>query len=299
MNQIIFILALSVVFIVGRNTYAQVTTFENNFQAWIDQVGASAILIDFDSIEGSLKTPIAGDEFSSSPGSPFISLISGEGVFVGNPAPGQIPIPPSGSNMLAPASSGSIEGILKISFDEPIKAFGATFVDVEADYNSTGFSTAMGAALPEVSFSGNQGQGVFSFLGFISERAFTEVEIHFATGSNVDGVSLDDLIYSLEILGPVEADSVNLREYSLSLVYPNPSATVASINLTLAGAQHVKVEVFNVLGSRVVLLHDGPLAAKEHIFTFNTGEFSNASSTYKIQVKGEQFTATRRLILVK
>jgi hypothetical protein len=91
----------------------------------------------------------------------------------------------------------SIEGILKITFSEPVNAIGATFVDAEADFATTGFSLTIGAAVPDVAFSSDQGNASFSFLGLISSTPFTNVEIHFASRTGFDGALLDDLVYSL------------------------------------------------------------------------------------------------------
>ena len=51
--------------------------------------------------------------------------------------------------------------------------------------------------MPEVSFSSNQGQASFSFLGLVSDSPFTSVDIHFATGPSSDGVLIDDLQYAV------------------------------------------------------------------------------------------------------
>jgi hypothetical protein len=181
---------------------AQVNVFENNKPDWLNAVGQQTVTtISFDNITVPPGTDppvqsINGDEFSSNPGNPVISLVAGTGIFVGNPALRQIPNPPSGANMLIP-DTVSIEGILKITFNEPVKAIGATFVDAEADFATTGFSLNIGAPVPDVAFSSDQGNASFSFLGLVSDTPFTEVEIHFASRTGFDGALLDDLVYSL------------------------------------------------------------------------------------------------------
>ena len=58
------------------------------------------------------------------------------------------------------------------------------------------------------------------------------------------------------------------------------------------------VEVYNLLGRRVEVLHNGRLAAAQtYTFTF---EASNApSGIYLIRITGEQFSATQRVTLLK
>ena len=51
--------------------------------------------------------------------------------------------------------------------------------------------------MPEVSFTRNQGQASFSFLGLVSDSPFTSVDIHFATRRGSDGVLIDDLQYAV------------------------------------------------------------------------------------------------------
>lgn len=50
---------------------------------------------------------------------------------------------------------------------------------------------------------------------------------------------------------------------------PNPVRTEASVRVTLDGAEAVTVDVFDTLGRRVAVLHDGPLAAGTHRLTLH------------------------------
>ena len=47
-------------------------------------------------------------------------------------------------------------------------------------------------------------------------------------------------------------------------VGPNPAAGAARVRLSLGRAQHARVEVYDALGRRIAVLHDGPLAAGTH-----------------------------------
>ncbi len=85
---------------------------------------------------------------------------------------------------------------------------------------------------------------------------------------------------------------------SLSSAYPNPFASRAQFNLTLDNTESVRVEVFDVLGRRLALLHDGPLAAQTvHTFDLNGSAWSNGMYLYR--VTGETFSETRRVVLTK
>lgn len=281
-----------------RALYAQIEVFEDDLTGWLDRVGEDTTLVNFDTIPGSLVTPINGDEFSTLAGGPVISLTAGTGVYIGNPAPGQIPVPPSGENMLGPANSGSIEGILKVSFNQPIHSLGATFVDVEADFNSTGFSLEIGELLPAISFSSNKGQGTFSFLGFVSDSAFTEVEIHFATGANIDGVLIDDLVYRIGTATSVEDRHTKWeREYRLSMFYPNPFRVETNIELHVEKTNFFRVIVRDILGREVVEIHQGILSQGKHAFKFNRG--SLPGGVYFVQFINNNTVTTRKAILIR
>jgi hypothetical protein len=86
--------------------------------------------------------------------------------------------------------------------------------------------------------------------------------------------------------------------YQFSAIYPNPFTPQAQFTLTLKEPQQVRVEVFNTLGQRIAVLHNGVLeAATEHHFTLNG--ISLASGTYMVRATGETFVTTRKATHVK
>ena len=95
----------------------------------------------------------------------------------------------------------------------------------------------------------------------------------------------------------VEADE-SPDAYHITSAYPNPFNPRTQFTLSVTEQQHVRVEVYNLLGRRVQVLHDGRLeAGQTHTFTF---EVSNIpSGIYLIRVTGEQFSATQRVTLLQ
>ena len=86
--------------------------------------------------------------------------------------------------------------------------------------------------------------------------------------------------------------------YTLDAAYPNPFADRATVGLRVAQAQDVRVEVFNTVGQRVAVLHDGALAAATpHRFTLEGQDL--ASGTYIYVVTGETFRDEGRMTLVR
>jgi hypothetical protein len=54
-------------------------------------------------------------------------------------------------------------------------------------------------------------------------------------------------------------------------VRPNPFRGAATVTLTLPEPSEVTVALFDALGRRVALLHEGPLAAGRHAFALDGG----------------------------
>jgi hypothetical protein len=184
--------------LLGFPSFASVQIFEGSFDAWLSATGTSQVnTVTFDTIPGSITSPINGNEFGSFPGEPIFTSIVGGGVYVGKLASNQIQNPPSAPNMLSPSSCNpSCEGIVRLSFNESIKALGATFVDVEDEFKLTGYSLVLDAPSPNITFTSAPGDLSFKFLGFVSDVPFTSVDIHFTTGPSIDGALLDNLVYA-------------------------------------------------------------------------------------------------------
>ncbi len=84
----------------------------------------------------------------------------------------------------------------------------------------------------------------------------------------------------------------------LEAAYPNPALGAATLALRLGQAQSaVVVEAFDVLGRRVAVLHDGPLAAGRHDLTF--GGVGLPSGVYVVRATGGGFARIQRVTLVR
>ena len=87
-------------------------------------------------------------------------------------------------------------------------------------------------------------------------------------------------------------------KFVLSAAYPNPFNPQTSFSLGVEERQDVKVEVFNLLGRSVKVLFEGTMEANEtRTFTFDAGDLP--SGIYLYRVRGENFTATRQMTLLK
>src|SRR5690606_5185300 len=86
--------------------------------------------------------------------------------------------------------------------------------------------------------------------------------------------------------------------YRFAAVYPNPFNPEARFSLAVREAQRVRVAVYDLLGRRVLVLHDGPLAAgTPHPFRIDGSRL--ASGTYVVRAEGERFAASQPVTLLK
>ncbi len=96
---------------------------------------------------------------------------------------------------------------------------------------------------------------------------------------------------------PIAETVVRLvEEFLLSDVYPNPVVTEARLSLTVRDEQNVTVELFDLLGKRVRMLHSGTItggSAKE--LTLSTADL--ADGLYLVRVAGENFRQTRKVVV--
>lgn len=91
---------------------------------------------------------------------------------------------------------------------------------------------------------------------------------------------------------------VPVSSFALSAAYPNPFNPRTQFSLQVGQAQRVRVEVYDLLGRRVQALYDGTMAAQQQQrFVFDAAGLP--SGLYLIRVQGVQFSALRRVLLLK
>jgi len=85
--------------------------------------------------------------------------------------------------------------------------------------------------------------------------------------------------------------------YTLSAAWPNPMIRQATLTLSVDRTQHVTADVVNVLGRRVALIFDGPVATGTgQTLSFERGRL--AGGLYLVRVHGETFADVRAITLL-
>ena len=95
------------------------------------------------------------------------------------------------------------------------------------------------------------------------------------------------------------------NEYTLFQNHPNPFNPDTEIAFRLPEAKHVKMSVYNSMGQVVEVLLDSKLDAGQHVVRWNGVDVASGVYFYRLsaggtsQDNGENFTATRRMVLIK
>lgn len=98
--------------------------------------------------------------------------------------------------------------------------------------------------------------------------------------------------------GGADPDALGFDGSAAIAVAPNPYRGRAGVELRVRDAQRVTVAVFDVLGRRVLHLHDGPVRAGETLaLALEAGRL--APGTYVVRAAGERFVASAPVVVVR
>ncbi len=85
--------------------------------------------------------------------------------------------------------------------------------------------------------------------------------------------------------------------YHLEQNYPNPFNPTTYIALHLPKSTHVNLSLFNVIGQKVLEVVDAEMAAGDHLLTVDGSQLP--SGVYLYMLRTQDYTATRRMVLLK
>ena len=119
-----------------------------------------------------------------------------------------------------------------------------------------------------------------------------------ATADGVTTNGLLEIVPGADLPGLPPTPTDGAPEHALSLTAaPNPASGAASARLTLAAPAEVRATVFDALGRRAAVLHDGPLAPGDHAFAIDAGALP--PGLYLVHVRTEAGVVTRPLTVVR
>jgi len=107
---------------------------------------------------------------------------------------------------------------------------------------------------------------------------------------------------TIDVFDLIAAKEVIPESFGLKQNYPNPFNPETVIEYDLPKSANVRVDIFNVLGQKVVTLVDSYGEAGSHQVTWNgTSESGSsvASGMYFYRIEADEFTETKKMMMLK
>ncbi|MEP0547962.1 MAG: proprotein convertase P-domain-containing protein [Rhodothermales bacterium] len=189
-----------------------------------------------------------------------------------------------------------------------LERVGGSADNLDALFSDSGPSNAFGSgnhdpAAPFYDVEGQtQGANVGPLALFLGEdpQGTWTLGVCDGAGQDVGSVGQWALLFYTENQPPVamEDASAMAAAYRIDAAYPNPFAEESVVRFAVRDAQTVRAEVYDALGRRVQVLHDGPVAASAEQ-TLRIDGRGLAGGVYVVRFAGETFTASQKVLLVK
>ncbi len=109
-------------------------------------------------------------------------------------------------------------------------------------------------------------------------------------------------VYGLVSTDAPEEKNNRPESFELSQNYPNPFNPTTTIRYFLPKRENVTLEIFNLLGERVRMLADEEQTAGEHTALWDGKDEKGktlSSGIYFYQLKGKEFSKTKKMIFLK
>ncbi|MGA7160818.1 MAG: glycoside hydrolase family 66 protein [Bacteroidota bacterium] len=90
--------------------------------------------------------------------------------------------------------------------------------------------------------------------------------------------------------------------YTLAQNYPNPFNPSTTISFNLKEVSAVKIDIYNLLGQRVLENDIGRKVAGSYSIAFNMSSYTSSVYFYRLDaigIDGEEFTSTKKMLLIK
>ena len=144
----------------------------------------------------------------------------------------------------------------------------------------------------------------WNLLGFVkghgnsnSPKDYSFIDVNVADGKYSYRLKQIDTDGKFEYSKTIEIDLSSPMNYQMSQNYPNPFNPITTIRFTLLGTNTVILSIYNSLGERVEELINE--VKEEGIYTINFNAERLSSGTYFYRLEVDDFTQTKKMILLK
>ena len=183
-----------------------------------------------------------------------------------------------------------------------------------------GFVKVIAYSLNRVETEGNGEEGDLFFITYGLPQGAgvlpAEIAFHFGT-TNLPGTSMDPNILNIVCGYPDEDNPMVINTsnvatdngeifpdaFALNQNYPNPFNPSTQISFDVpAGADHVMINVYNILGQNVNTLVNEVLSPGSYTVDWNATDFMGnavASGIYFYELRGNSFTARKKMLLIR
>jgi hypothetical protein len=103
-------------------------------------------------------------------------------------------------------------------------------------------------------------------------------------------------------LGPVGIRKISsvVEGYKLEQNYPNPFNPTTKINFSLPKKENVSLKVYDILGNEAAsLINNQVILQGSYSYEFNSTDYNLTSGVYYYNLKTDNFTTTKKMILIK
>ena len=119
--------------------------------------------------------------------------------------------------------------------------------------------------------------------------------------SGLDTTRCDTAFYFYIMPNPngVNGKSADIpQDFAVTSPYPNPFNSTVHIGVSLPVSKNVRVSVFDVTGSEVAIIANGPMAGGTHVLKFHSGNLTSGLYLMRVNVLGQK-SITRKVLLVR
>jgi hypothetical protein len=133
-------------------------------------------------------------------------------------------------------------------------------------------------------------------VGVELSQGQNDIEVNY-TGTATFSLDFVDVL-KIEGFTPVSIEDETLAsEFKLSQNYPNPFNPTTNISFNLPQASDVSLTIYNVIGQRVAVLANEVLQSGAHTYNFDASSLASGMYLYRLQT--ENFSTTKKMMLIK